>query len=69
MYVEVKEVKIPEEILAKLEESAKTGEVLTLGEAGVFEWLTKLSREAGWRPVWQGFNFPYVILEREVEQE
>lgn len=66
---EFKEVKIPAEILAKLEESAEKGAPITLGEAGVFDWLTQLSATEGWLPVWQGFNFPYVVLERDVVEE
>lgn len=65
--MEYKELKLPEEILTKLEKSAESGTPITLGEAGVFDWLTKLSRDEGWRIVWQGFNFPYVILEREAK--
>lgn len=63
--MEYREVKIPDEIMTKLEKSAETGSPMTLGEAGVFDWLTKLSASEGWHIVWQGFNFPYVILERE----
>lgn len=64
--MEFKEVRIPDDILAKIEESMKSGTPLTLGQAGVFDWLTKLNGAEGWRPVWQVFNFPFVLLEREV---
>lgn len=68
-YMEYEEVKVPDNIVAKIEEAREKGEVMTLGDAGVFEWLNKLSREDGWRVVWQGFNFPYLVLEREVVVE
>lgn len=64
--MEFKEVRLPDDILAKLEQGVEAGKPITLGEAGVFEWLTKLSAVDGWRPVWQAFNFPFVVLEREV---
>lgn len=64
--MEFKEVRLPDDILAKLEKGVEAGKPVTLGEAGVFEWLTKLSALEGWRPVWQAFNFPFVVLEREV---
>lgn len=63
--MEYREVKIPDEIMKKLEDAAGEGKPMTLGEAGVFDWLNKLSASEGWRAVWQGFNFPYIILERE----
>ncbi len=67
-YFEFKEVKIPEEIMQKLEKGAEAGQPVTLGAAGVFDWLTQLSKDEGWRPVWNGFNFPFLVLEREVEK-
>ena len=68
MKKEFREVSIPDEIKAKLEKGAEMGKPVTLGEAGVFEWLTKLSATEGWNPVWQAFNYPFVVLEREVEK-
>ncbi len=64
--MEFKEVRLPDDILGKLEKGVEAGKPVTLGEAGVFDWLTKLSAAEGWRPVWQAFNFPFVVLEREV---
>lgn len=64
--MEFKEVRLPDDILTKLEKGVEAGKPVTLGEAGVFEWLTKLSAIEGWRPVWQAFNFPFIVLEREV---
>jgi len=64
--MEFKEMRLPEDVLAKIEAGVSKGEPITLGEAGVFDWLTKLSAAEGWRPVWQAFNFPFVVLEREV---
>lgn len=61
-YFEYKEVKIPQKYLDKLE----SGETETLTDAGVFVWLNQLARDEGWRAVWATFNFPYLILEREV---
>ena len=69
IYFEYKEVKIPEEILKKIEDSANNNTVMTLGQAGVFDWLTLLSKTEGWRVVWQGFTFPYIVLEREKNLE
>ena len=71
-YMEFKEVKAPDEVLKKLEEMAAAGDQenpATLGGAGFFAWLTELSKSEGWRPVWSGFNFPYITLEREVVVE
>ncbi len=61
-YFEYKEVKAPQNCLDKLD----SGEVATLTDAGVFVWLNQLAREEGWRVIWATFNFPYFILEREV---
>ncbi len=71
-YMEYKEVKVPDEIQATLskmaaEENPKTQ--ATLGAAGFFDWLTGLSKDEGWHPVWQAFNFPYLVVEREVKSE
>ncbi len=65
---EFREMKIPEEIMQKLEKGAEAGQPITLGSAGLFDWLTKMSSEGGWRPVWNAFNFPFIVLEREVEK-
>ena len=71
-YMEYVEVKIPEEVLARLEELAKksadvSGEQVTLTEGGFFDWLNKKAKDDGWRMVWSAFRFPFVTLEREVE--
>ncbi len=70
-YMEYKEFQIPEEIMTKLETSAEAAQTgakpLTLGEAGVLEWLTGLSKEEGWEVVWSTFNFPYLVAQRRVE--
>ncbi len=71
---EFKEVKVPQDLLDKLQQSAivasqdETGEArpLTLGQAGVFDWLTRLSKEEGWCPVWETYQFPYIVLQREI---
>jgi len=67
-YVEYKEFRIPEEFVQKLESGAQSGKPVTLGEAGVFDWLNNLSSTQGWRVVWPTFQFPFVVLERDVEQ-
>lgn len=72
MYMEYQEVQVPNEIqerLEKLSQEASPSTPATLGAAGFFTWLTKLSRDEGWRVVWQGFNFPYIVLEREVSKK
>jgi len=71
-YMEYKEVSVPGEIQERLEQlvqSAAPGVPATLGAAGVFEWMNTESREGGWRVVWPGFNFPFVVFEREVVEE
>ena len=68
-YMEFREVKVPDDILSKLEKGAEQGKPVTLGDAGVLEWLTQLSMSDGWRPVWHTFNFPFIVLEREVEKD
>lgn len=71
-YMEYKEVKAPDEVQARLEKMRESGDPsnpATLGNAGFFEWLTKLSREEGWRAIWASFGFPYIVLEREVVEE
>lgn len=71
-YMETKEVKLPEEVAARLEELAQAGDPNnppTLGEAGFFDWLNDLSKNEGWRAVWSCFNFPFLVLEREVPVE
>jgi hypothetical protein len=67
--MEYKELKAPEEILTRLTEMQNEegrSEPATLGEAGFFDWVNKLSQDEGWSIVWQAFNFPYLVLEREV---
>jgi hypothetical protein len=63
-YTEYQEFRAPDTIINKLEEAAASGKAMTLTEAGFFEWLNKLSKEDGWRVVWQTFNFPIMVLER-----
>ncbi len=70
-YMEYKEVKSPDEVEVRFEKMREVGDPskpATLGAAGFFDWLTKLSREEGWRPVWASFSFPYIVLEREVSK-
>lgn len=65
--MEWKEVTVPQEIqdkLGELQQTATQENPATLGAAGFFEWLNKLNEE-GWRPVWPGFHFPFIVLERE----
>lgn len=67
-YMEYKECEIPKDIQSKLEDMAKDpNQVATLGGAGVFDWLNKLSKEEGWRPVWHTFgSLPFIVLERTI---
>ncbi|MHA2063127.1 MAG: hypothetical protein ACXABY_01980 [Candidatus Thorarchaeota archaeon] len=70
-YMEYTELQTPDDVQTRLEKMREIGDPkspATLGAAGFFEWVTKLSREEGWRPVWQGFNFPYLVFEREVDK-
>jgi len=69
-YMEYKEVEAPRKIQerwATLKTMATPEKPATLGAAGVLEWLTELSKEDGWRVIWNFFFFPIVLLEREVE--
>lgn len=73
-HMEYKEFQIPDEIMSKLEASAEAAQsgdakLLTLGDAGVLEWLTSLSRDEGWEVIWSTFNFPYLVAQRRVEVE
>tara|TARA_S200002703_G_scaffold131581_1_gene119183 strand:+ start:424 stop:657 length:234 start_codon:yes stop_codon:yes gene_type:complete len=71
-YMEYKEVKVPDEVREKLDAMAAKNDPTnppTLGSAGFFEWLNELAKNEGWRAVWSGFNFPYLVLEREVVLE
>lgn len=65
-YMEYKEFQVPESVQQTLEELSSKGEAATLGAGGFFEWLNGLAKEEGWRAVWQGFNYPFIVLEREV---
>lgn len=67
-YMEYKEFRIPEEITSKIEKGAEKGTPITLGDAGLLDWLTLMSKNEGWRPVWQTFVFPYVVMEREIQK-
>ena len=66
---EYKEFEVPVEMQDKLRSMAGSEtEQATLGGAGVIGWVNKLSSE-GWTPVWQAFQFPFLIFEREVQEE
>lgn len=67
-YMEYKEIKAPDEVLTYLEKKAELGEPATFQQAGFFDWLSELSKE-GWRPIWQSMNFPFLVVEREVDIE
>ncbi len=71
-YKEYKEVQAPKEVQDKFLEIQSGGDPKnppTFGAAGLFDWLNKLSKEEGWNVVWPGFHFPFLVLEREVEEE
>lgn len=71
-YMEYKEVQVPDEMRQKLDAMAKANDPAnppTLGAVGFFEWLNAFAKDEGWSAVWQGFNFPYLVLEREVVLE
>ncbi len=68
-YMEYKEVKVPDNVCEKLEAMRTANDPAnppTLGGAGFFEFLNALAENEGWRAVWAGFNFPYLVLERKV---
>tara|TARA_R110002126_G_C10490983_1_gene504848 strand:- start:79239 stop:79472 length:234 start_codon:yes stop_codon:yes gene_type:complete len=71
-YMEYKEVKVPDNVREKLDAMQQANDPTnppTLGSAGFFEWLNTLAKDEGWSAVWSGFNFPYLVLEREVVLE
>lgn len=71
-YMEYKEVKVPDNVREKLDAMQQANDPTnppTLGGAGFFEFLNTLAKDEGWRAVWAGFNFPYLVLEREVVLE
>ena len=71
-YMEYKEVKVPADVREKLDAMANAKDPAnppTLGASGFFEFLNALAKDEGWRAVWAGFNFPYLVLEREVVLE
>ena len=72
-FVEVREFQVPDEIqekLSQLSEAAQQGGApVTLTQGGVFEWLNGLARSEGWRPVWQTFQYPFIVMEREVTED
>ncbi len=67
-YMEYKEVSAPDEVLNYLEKKALISQNVTFAEAGYFDFLSELSKE-GWRPIWQTWVFPTLVMEREVEKE
>jgi hypothetical protein len=71
-YTEYKEVEVPKEVqekLMQLQQLSSPDQPATLSASGFFDWLNKLSKDEGWTAVWQGFNFPYIVLERQVAEE
>lgn len=68
MHIEYKEFEATEKIIAFLDAKIEMGEdpMLFLDEAGYFTWLSEMSKD-GWRPIWQTYRFPKIVLEREVE--
>lgn len=70
-YMEYKEFRIPADMQSKIDSisSEDRGMTEVISEAGVFDWINKLSREEGWRPVWQTFQIPFLVMEREIIEE
>jgi len=69
-HTEYEEVKAPEGLLQKLEDSRDANSqqlTITFGQAGLAEWLTERSKE-GWDVVWEyGVGqFPYFLFTRKV---
>lgn len=64
------EVEIPQEILKKLEESAIKAQedfgsrAITLKEAGLYDWINKMSKDDGWELFY--LVFPNVILRKQI---
>ena len=75
-YMQYEEFQVPEEMQQKLADMSEamandqsgTVKPATLHRAGVFEWITNLSKE-GWTPVWAAFVYPFLVFEREVNDE
>ena len=71
-YMEYKEVRLPSEFLTRLEELSEAGDPdnpPVLSGTGFFDWLNKLAKTEGWRMVWSAYNYPYIVLEREIALE
>lgn len=72
-FVEVREFQVPDEIQEKLsqmsEQAQAGGPPVTLTAGGVFDWMNQLSRDEGWRPVWSTFQYPFIVMEREVTED
>lgn len=74
---EYKEFQIPQVIQAKLEEMTQkamennpTNLVApTFGQAGLYEWLSSMSQHGSWEPVWQSFNYPFIVMQRTVTEK
>ena len=64
------EFMIPQEILDKLEKSALaaqedfTKQAMTFKEAGLYDWLTEMSKDEGWELFY--LVFPRVILKKQI---
>lgn len=62
-YTKYKEVRIPDEMLSKINPEEMGQEPQTMGQAGVMDWLTEQSKE-GWEVVWEAFLFPHFVFRR-----
>ena len=69
-YMQYQEVEAPKEIQDEMQQLVTNpGEKpVILSSTGFFDWLSEQTK-GGWRPVWYSFNFPYVVMEREVSVE
>ena len=75
-YIQYEEFEVPVALQQRLSDMAESAandqtntiQPATLHSAGVFKWITDLSKE-GWTPVWAAFVFPFLVFEREVIEE
>lgn len=74
---EYKEFQVPQAIQTKLEEITQKAmddnfadmSAPTFGQAGLYEWLSSMSQHGSWEPIWQSFNYPFIVMERTVTEK
>lgn len=71
-YYEYKEFRVPAELIEKAEKASLEAQQSpekqppTFGDVGIYDWLSKLSEEGGWRFISNLSVYPIFVMEREV---